>query len=157
MLTTFPNNISCDGWALMQTKKSPTSCWNKKLGSKGSWSTRPPSPHRLLRLSRQQNPPYQNDAGTLLMSFLRKPMTNSLLIILMIILMNFTLALSQKSPRSTPSTQQKWRPVKPLLKNTWRQDVLSPQNPPKPLSSSSYKRRMEPYAHAKITATWTLT
>ena len=91
------------------------------------------------------------------MSSLRKSMINPLPIIPTTISSNFTLTLSLKLPRSTLSTWQKWKLVKPSSKNTLRQDKLYPQNPPKPLPSSLYQRRMESYAHVKITATWTPT
>ena len=120
-------------------------------------SISPPSPPRSPNPPNQLNQLYPTGARTLRMSSWRKPMINFPLIIPTTMLSNFAHISLPKLPRSIPSTQQSWKHANSLLKNTSRQDKLYPQNLPKPHLSSSYQRRMEFFAHAKITATWTPT
>ena len=116
----------------MLIKRSPIGCINRKLGWRENQLTRPPSPPRSLKLPRQQNQSYLNGAKTSCMSSLRKHMTNFLPIIPMITPLNFTLTLFPKLPKSTPSTQQRWKLVKTSSRTIFEPDRSYHQSPPQP-------------------------
>ena len=84
-------------------------------------------------------------------------MNNSLLITPMTTPLSFTLTSFPRLPKSTPSTQPRWKLVKLSLKNISEWDKLYSWNSPKPLPSFLYQRRMEPYTHARTITTWTPT
>ena len=137
----------------MRTERSPTDWTNDKHGLMGNRSIRPPFPPRSPNPPKQLNRLYLTGVKTLRTYSQRKPMINFPLIVPMTMPLNFIRTSLQRSPRSILSTQQKWKHANPLSRNTSGQDELYPQNPPKPHLSSSYQRRMEPFAHAKIIAT----
>ena len=114
-------------------------------------STKPPSPPRLPKPPCQLTPLYLNGVKTSQMFSQKRPTTNSLPIAPMTTPSTFTLTPPPRSPKSILLTQQRWKCANPLLKNTLKQDRLYPRNPPKPLLSSSFPRRMEPYIPAKTT------
>ena len=85
-------------------------------------STRPLFPPRLPKPLNWLNLSYLSGATTSQMFSLRRLMTNSLLTTPIITPSNFIWTLSQRSPRSTLSIQQKWKLAKPLSKNTLHQE-----------------------------------